>query len=71
LAIEQYERISSRVFHSSPPASTNCPLVLQHGEAFMIKGHQVALIDPTTILAMKCIQLAREHSGERSNLYLG
>jgi aspartate racemase len=50
---------------------TELPLVLQHSEAFMIKGHQVALIDPTTILAMKCIQLAREHSGERSNLHLG
>ena len=40
---------------------TELPLVLQHSEAFMIKDHQVALIDPTTILAMKCIQLAHEN----------
>src|SRR5207253_11171807 len=39
---------------------TELPLVLEHSDAFMIKGHTVALIDPTTILAMKCIQLARE-----------
>jgi aspartate racemase len=50
---------------------TELPLVLQHSEVFMIKGHQVALIDPTTILAMKCIQLAGEHSRERSDLHLG
>jgi len=38
---------------------TELPLVLEHSESYMIKNHVVALVDPTTILALKCIELAR------------
>jgi aspartate racemase len=38
------------------------PLVLEHSESYMIKNHEVALVDPTTILALKCVELAREHT---------
>lgn len=31
-----------------------------NSEAFEINGHTVALVDPTTILALKCIAVARE-----------
>ncbi len=41
---------------------TELPLVLEHSEAYKIKKHTVALIDPTTILALKCIELARENT---------
>jgi aspartate racemase len=37
---------------------TELPLVLDHCEAFEINGHTVAIVDPTTILALKCIELA-------------
>jgi aspartate racemase len=37
---------------------TELPLVLEHCEAFEINGHTVAIVDPTTILALKCIELA-------------
>jgi aspartate racemase len=37
---------------------TELPLVLEHSESYMIKNHEVALVDPTTILALKCIELA-------------
>lgn len=37
---------------------TELPLVLAHCEAFQINGHRVALVDPTTILALKCVELA-------------
>ncbi|MBX8607223.1 aspartate/glutamate racemase family protein [Pseudomonas cichorii] len=37
---------------------TELPLVLAHSEAFQISEHSVALVDPTTILALKCIELA-------------
>ncbi|MBX8499271.1 cysteate racemase [Pseudomonas lijiangensis] len=37
---------------------TELPLVLAHSEAFQIKEHSVALVDPTTILARKCVELA-------------
>ncbi|AHL33202.1 aspartate racemase [Pseudomonas brassicacearum] len=39
---------------------TELPLVLDHCEAFDINGHTVALVDPTTILALKCIALAEK-----------
>ena len=41
---------------------TELPLVLEHSESCMIKNHEVALVDPTTILALKCIELARENT---------
>lgn len=44
---------------------TELPLVLEHSEAYAIKNNTVALIDPTTILALKCIALARETTTER------
>lgn len=40
---------------------TELPLVLDHCEAFEINGHTVALVDPTTILALKCIELAEKN----------
>jgi aspartate racemase len=39
---------------------TELPLVLDHCEAFQINDHVVPLVDPTTILALKCIELSRE-----------
>jgi aspartate racemase len=42
---------------------TELPLVLRHCEAFDINGHQVALVDPTLILARKCIALAGQVEG--------
>ncbi|WP_260960917.1 aspartate/glutamate racemase family protein [Pseudomonas citri] len=41
---------------------TELPLVLEHCAAFEINGHRVALVDPTKILAMKCVALAQRHS---------
>ncbi|MGY2374304.1 cysteate racemase [Pseudomonas sp. SDO524_S393] len=38
---------------------TELPLVLAHSEAYSINGYQVALVDPTTILARRCVGLAR------------
>ncbi|NBA98600.1 amino acid racemase [Pseudomonas sp. R5(2019)] len=37
---------------------TELPLVLSHADAFHLGGHVAALVDPTTVLALKCIQLA-------------
>ncbi|MBT2339088.1 MULTISPECIES: amino acid racemase [Pseudomonas] len=37
---------------------TELPLVLEHCEAFEVNGHRVALVDPTRILALKCVGLA-------------
>ncbi|AXA54693.1 amino acid racemase [Pseudomonas thivervalensis] len=39
---------------------TELPLVLAHCEAFEINGHKVALVDPTMILALKCVALAQK-----------
>jgi aspartate racemase len=39
---------------------TELPLVLAQCEAFDIKGHTVALVDPTMILALKCVALAQK-----------
>ncbi|CAH0170830.1 amino acid racemase [Pseudomonas mediterranea] len=44
---------------------TELPLVLEHGEAFEINGHTVALVDPTMILALKCIALAEKTDHRR------
>jgi aspartate racemase len=42
---------------------TELPLVLAHSEAFQIGAHRVDLVDPTTILARRCVSLsARDHS---------
>lgn len=38
---------------------TELPLVLEHCEAFDINGHRVALVDPTMILALRCVTLAQ------------
>jgi aspartate racemase len=40
---------------------TELPLVLAHGEGFEVGGHRVALVDPTMILAMKCVEVALGH----------
>jgi len=45
---------------------TELPLVLKHSESYMIKNYEVALVDPTTILALKCIELARENTQKPS-----
>ncbi|RMQ50869.1 Aspartate racemase [Pseudomonas cichorii] len=37
---------------------TELPLVLAHSEVFRINRHHVSLVDPTAILAMKCVGLA-------------
>ncbi len=39
---------------------TELPLVLAHCEAFEINGHRVALVDPTMILAQRCVALAQK-----------
>jgi aspartate racemase len=39
---------------------TELPLLLEHCEAFDINGHAVALVDPTMILALKCVALAEK-----------
>jgi hypothetical protein len=38
-------------------------------EVFVINGHNVALIDPTTLLAIKCIQLAGEDPGKYGSAF--
>lgn len=50
---------------------TELPLVLEHSKAYMINGHQVVLIDPTTLLAIKCIQLSRENLIQRQSVPAG
>lgn len=47
---------------------TELPLVLEHCEAFDINGHTVALVDPTMILARKCIELAQTTSRASNHL---
>lgn len=37
---------------------TELPLVLAHEEAFPLGRHRAAMIDPTLMLALKCVQLA-------------
>ncbi|EJL01672.1 MULTISPECIES: amino acid racemase [Pseudomonas] len=39
---------------------TELPLLFEHCEAFNINGHTVTLVDPTMILALKCIGLAEK-----------
>ena len=43
---------------------TELPLVLEHCEAFQLNGFVVPLVDPTTILALSCVALAQERSGQ-------
>ncbi|POA35841.1 aspartate racemase [Pseudomonas sp. GW460-R15] len=40
---------------------TELPLVLSHCDDFKIREHTVALVDPTTILAIKCVQWASQN----------
>lgn len=40
---------------------TELPLVLSHCDDFKIREHRVALVDPTTILAIRCVQLASQY----------
>ena len=40
---------------------TELPLVLSHCDDFKIREHTVALVDPTTILAIRCVQLASQY----------
>lgn len=40
---------------------TELPLVLSHCDDFKIREHRVALVDPTTILAIRCVQLASRY----------
>jgi aspartate racemase len=45
---------------------TELPLVFANNETLQINDHSVALVDPTTILALKCIELSQQHpSGSR------
>ncbi|MNH33446.1 Asp/Glu/Hydantoin racemase [compost metagenome] len=37
---------------------TELPLVLSHCDAYELRGRTVALVDPTMILARKCVALA-------------
>ncbi|MGY2161282.1 aspartate/glutamate racemase family protein [Pseudomonas tolaasii] len=39
---------------------TELPLVLAHSEGFEINRYRVALVDPTTLLAKRCVALARD-----------
>ncbi len=41
---------------------TELPLVLQPTDRFDIKGRLVALVDPTTVLARRCVQLADSYN---------
>lgn len=45
---------------------TELPLVLQHCEAFALNDHRVALVDPTTLLARRCVALALSAPQARS-----
>lgn len=38
---------------------TELPLVLEHCEAFRLNGFTLPLVDPTTILALKCVALSK------------
>lgn len=40
---------------------TELPLVLSHCDDFKIREHRVALVDPTTILAIRCVRLASQY----------
>lgn len=44
---------------------TELPLVLAHCEAFALNGHRVVLVDPTTLLARRCVALALSASQAR------
>ena len=39
---------------------TELPLILPQCEAFQIAGKRVALLDPTEVLAKRCVALARQ-----------
>ncbi|MCO8165902.1 aspartate/glutamate racemase family protein [Pseudomonas sp. 21LCFQ010] len=40
---------------------TELPLILPQADDFMIDGVSVALVDPTTVLAQRCVALAADH----------
>lgn len=46
---------------------TELPLVLDHCDSYELNGREVALVDPTTILAQKCVALAQRPSLGKSN----
>lgn len=46
---------------------TELPLVLAHADAFPLGRHQVAMVDPTTVLALKCVQLALDARASRGD----
>lgn len=43
---------------------TELPLILEENPAFKIDEHTVALLDPTAILARRCVQMASQFSGK-------
>lgn len=48
---------------------TELPLVLAENEALLIEGREVAILDPTSILARKCVSLVLgdfKHTGQRA-----
>ena len=44
---------------------TELPLVLAENEAFLIEGREVAILDPTSILARKCVEVSSTHPDHR------
>jgi aspartate racemase len=40
---------------------TELPLVLSHCDDFKLREHTVALVDPTTVLAIRCVHLALQY----------
>ena len=41
---------------------TELPLVLEHCDDYKVGNHKISLVDPTTILALKCIKLSQGES---------
>ncbi|RBH52806.1 MULTISPECIES: amino acid racemase [Pseudomonas] len=44
---------------------TELPLVLSHCDDFQVRGHRVALVDPTSVLALRCVSLATSSRSAR------
>lgn len=63
LAAEHFCELGARVLILG---CTELPLVLAHCEAFQIGSQRVALVDPATILARQCVELAGFNSLGRS-----
>ena len=43
---------------------TELPLLLEQNEKFPVAGKTVVVLDPTEILARKCVRLSRDSVGE-------